>query len=65
MMMKDTYNITEHTGVFNIFCMYRSLTETQKASKYQVGSYRVFLDNFEAVALPVLDSDTVRSNGYP
>ncbi|XP_071571687.1 cancer-related nucleoside-triphosphatase homolog [Temnothorax nylanderi] len=36
----------------------KSLTEAQKASKYQVGNYRVFLDNFEAVALPILDLDT-------
>ncbi|EZA61579.1 Cancer-related nucleoside-triphosphatase-like protein [Ooceraea biroi] len=36
----------------------KGLTEAQKASKYQVGNYRVFLDNFEAVALPILDSDT-------
>ncbi|XP_012231429.2 cancer-related nucleoside-triphosphatase homolog [Linepithema humile] len=36
----------------------KSLTEAQKDSKYQVGNYRVFLDNFEAVALSTLDSDT-------
>lgn len=47
--------------VFNISFMHRSLTEAQKASKYQVGNYHVFLDNFEAVALPTLDSDTVRA----
>lgn len=46
--------------IFNISLMHRNLTEAQKASKYQVGNYRVFLDNFEAVALPTLDSDTVR-----
>lgn len=40
--------------------MRRNLTEIQKVSKYQVGNYTVFLDNFEAVALPSLDSDTVR-----
>ncbi|XP_011163746.1 cancer-related nucleoside-triphosphatase homolog [Solenopsis invicta] len=36
----------------------KNLTEAQKASKYQVGNYRVFLENFEAVALPILDLDT-------
>ncbi|XP_020284075.1 cancer-related nucleoside-triphosphatase homolog isoform X2 [Pseudomyrmex gracilis] len=36
----------------------KNLTEIQKVSKYQVGNYTVFLDNFEAVALPSLDSDT-------
>lgn len=40
--------------------MHRNLTEIKKVSKYQVGNYTVFLDNFEAVALPALDSDTVR-----
>ncbi|KAL0127517.1 hypothetical protein PUN28_003061 [Cardiocondyla obscurior] len=35
----------------------KSLTEAQKASKYQVGNYRIFLDNFETIALPILDLD--------
>lgn len=38
----------------------RNLTEAGQASRHQVGNYHVFLDNFEKVALPVLDSDTVR-----
>ncbi|KAL6264537.1 hypothetical protein P5V15_004643 [Pogonomyrmex californicus] len=36
----------------------KNLTEAQKAFKYQVGNYRVFLDNFEVIALPILDLDT-------
>ncbi|XP_072762524.1 cancer-related nucleoside-triphosphatase homolog [Anoplolepis gracilipes] len=35
----------------------KNLTETRQASQHQVGNYRVFLDNFEAIALPVLDLD--------
>lgn len=38
----------------------RNLTDARQASRHQVGNYHVFLDNFEKVALPVLDSDTVR-----
>lgn len=38
----------------------RNLTDARQASRHQVGNYYVFLDNFEKVALPVLDSDTVR-----
>ncbi|KMQ89654.1 hypothetical protein RF55_10691 [Lasius niger] len=36
----------------------KNLTDARQASEHQVGNYRVFLDNFEAVALPVLDLDT-------
>ncbi|XP_014480132.1 PREDICTED: cancer-related nucleoside-triphosphatase homolog isoform X2 [Dinoponera quadriceps] len=35
----------------------RSSTDAQKDSKYHVGNYSVFLNNFESVALPVLNSD--------
>lgn len=43
------------------FFICRNLTETQKDLKYQVGNYCVFPHNFEALAIPVLDSDTVSS----
>lgn len=36
----------------------KNLTDAQQTSRHQVGNYRVFLDNFETIALPVLDSDT-------
>ncbi|KAL6431772.1 hypothetical protein ACFW04_007351 [Cataglyphis niger] len=36
----------------------KNLTDARQASEHQVGNYRVFLDNFEAVALPLLDLDT-------
>ncbi|XP_011257987.2 cancer-related nucleoside-triphosphatase homolog [Camponotus floridanus] len=36
----------------------KNLIDARQASRHQVGNYHVFLDNFEKVALPVLDSDT-------
>ncbi|XP_029164293.1 cancer-related nucleoside-triphosphatase homolog isoform X1 [Nylanderia fulva] len=36
----------------------KNLTDARQASEHQVGNYSVFLDNFEVIALPVLDLDT-------
>ncbi|XP_070157115.1 cancer-related nucleoside-triphosphatase homolog [Polyergus mexicanus] len=36
----------------------KNLTDARQASEHQVGNYRVFLDNFETVALPVMDLNT-------
>ncbi|XP_036139606.1 cancer-related nucleoside-triphosphatase homolog isoform X2 [Monomorium pharaonis] len=33
----------------------RRITKAQEASEYKVGTYHVFVNNFETVALPILD----------
>ena len=53
--------VTEHILYLTFFTNRISTDAPNKSSsRYQVGNYHVFRDNFETIALPILDLDTVR-----